>query len=152
MVWVFPPKFMLNFFTIWGYIHRGFILTIQIGLHCIMVRSLPPSSPQTPFPAPLKAIARGFAVLFRICIWSPFLHSLSPTHTYPPTLYLFLQPCLSLIPKSMFKGVSRCIPAMSILYFSQFNPNILSSHPPLFNSFQYILLYLLPAQMLCILI
>jgi hypothetical protein len=45
----------------------------------------------------------------------------------------------------MFKG--------SVLYFGQFNPFYYSflpllSHPQLFNSFQYILLYPLPAQML----
>jgi hypothetical protein len=66
--------------------------------------------------------------------------------------------CLSLlISKSMFKGVSWCIPSLSILYFGQFNPFHCSSlslpfHPPFFSSFQYMSLYHVPSQMLCIMI
>jgi hypothetical protein len=46
----------------------------------------------------------------------------------------------------MFKGVCRYTPAVSILYFGQFSsfycsPLLLHSHPPFFNSFQYISLY-----------
>jgi hypothetical protein len=60
-----------------------------------------------------------------------------------------------LIPKSMFKGFSPCIPTVSTLYFSLFNPLhysplLLFSHLPLYNSLQYILLYPLPTQMKCI--
>jgi hypothetical protein len=75
----------------------------------------------------------------------------------------------------MFKGISQCVPTVSLLYFGQFNPFRCSplplpSHhhystaqfipfhcspytylpPPLFNSFQYTSLYPLPAHlMLC---
>jgi hypothetical protein len=73
-----------------------------------------------------------------------------PSHTVP-----ILQSCLSLlIFKSMFKGVSQCIPAMSTLYFGSFSPFHYSSLHlflplPLFNSFQYTSLYPPPSQMLC---
>jgi hypothetical protein len=55
----------------------------------------------------------------------------------------------------MFKKVSWGVPAVSILYFGQFNhfhycPLPFPSHPPLFNNFQYPWLYPLPAQMLYI--
>jgi hypothetical protein len=67
-----------------------------------------------------------------------------------------LQSCLSfLIPKSVFKGVSWCIPDVNILYIGQFNPLYYSPlpflpSPLLFNSFQHILLSHLPAQIQCV--
>jgi hypothetical protein len=100
-----------------------------VGLHCTLLRlphHLPPSKT---LPNPLKAIIRGFIIVFHICIWSPLtifphLHLLCspsrkyPLHTQPP----ILQPCLSLsVPKSMFKGVSWRIPTVSTLYSGQFN-------------------------------
>jgi hypothetical protein len=63
---------------------------------------------------PLKAIARGFFVLFHVSIWSPstifphlhLLHS-TPSPTSAPHTVPILQSCLSLlIFKLMFKGVS----------------------------------------------
>jgi hypothetical protein len=70
--------------------------------------------------------------------------------TSPPRTVPILQSCLSLFPKSMFKGVSQCIPAVSILYFGPFNPlHCSSSHPLFSNSFQHISLYPLPSQMVC---
>jgi hypothetical protein len=45
-----------------------------------------------------------------------------PTSTSPCTESIF-QSCLSLlIPNSVFKGVSRCVPAVSVLSFGPFNP------------------------------
>jgi hypothetical protein len=62
---------------------------------------------------------------------------------------LILQSCLSLlIPKSMVKGVSQCIPAVNVLYFGPFNPMHYSSLPlpsnpshysTTFNTYHYIL-------------
>jgi hypothetical protein len=57
----------------------------------------------------------------------------------------------------MFKGVSQYVPAVSLLYFGQFNPFqcsplSLPSQPPLFNSVQYTSLCPLPAQMWCFMI
>jgi hypothetical protein len=66
-----------------------------------------------------------------------------------------LQSHLSLvISKLVFKGVSQCTPAVSVLYFGPFNPfhcSPLSLYltPPLFNSFQYTSLYPPPVQMWC---
>jgi hypothetical protein len=63
----------------------------------------------------------------------------------PPTVPI-LQFCPSLsILKSVFKGASQCVPAVGLLYFGLFNPSHCSSlvslttHLPLFNSFQYVL-------------
>jgi hypothetical protein len=83
-------KSVFFFSVLLGYIHctGGYSLwQFQIGLHCTLVRLSPASlhPPQLP-PTPLKAIVRGFIVLFRICIWSPsaifphlhLLHSPSP--------------------------------------------------------------------------
>jgi hypothetical protein len=54
----------------------------------------------------------------------------------------------------MFKGISPCIPAVSLLYFGPFipfhcSPLPLSSHSPFFHSFQYMSWCPLPAQILC---
>jgi hypothetical protein len=93
------------------------------------------------------------SLTFLSFIHPPLFTSTSLTHTVP-----ILKSCLSLlIPKSVFKGVSQCIPAVGVLYFGLFNsfhysPLLLLSHSPLFNSFRYISLYHLPSQMLYILI
>jgi hypothetical protein len=83
-------------------------------------------------------------------------HILSPSSPAPPTstpphTVPILQYYLS---KLMFKRVSQCILAVSILYFGQFSPFYCSplalpSHPPFFNSFQYISLYPLPSYCQC---
>jgi hypothetical protein len=131
------------------------------GVHCANsqypynVRWL--DCPQHLFPTPLKAIARGFIILLYICICSlstifphlHLLHSSSPSHKCPSHTVLILH--WLLIPKSMFKEVSRCVPALNILHFGQFNslcysPLLFPPTPQLFNSFQYILLYPLPVQ------
>jgi hypothetical protein len=72
------------------------------------------------------------------------IHPPSPTSTHKHTVPIF-KSCLSLlIPKSMLKGFSPCIPAVSTLYFVQFNPFHYSPlplpfcSPTLFNSFKYI--------------
>jgi hypothetical protein len=122
-----------------------------------LVRLSPLPAPLGPLPTPLKATARGFIVLFHVCIWgtstifphlhllhSPFSLPTSTSHTYTVPI---LQSYLSvLIPKSMSKGISQCIPTANMLYFGQFNffhysLLFLPFHPPLFNSFQYISLY-----------
>jgi hypothetical protein len=125
----------------------------------------PTFTPPQPLPSTPKA--RGFIIVFHICIWSPspifphlhLLHSLpSISISLPPNAHTvpILQSCLLLlISKSAFQGVSQCSPTVSTLYFGQFNPLCSSpfpllSHPRLFNSFQYISLYPPPAQMLCI--
>jgi hypothetical protein len=58
-----------------------------------------------------------------------------PTSNPPPPTVPISQSCpLLFIPKSVFKGSSQCVPAMSILYFGPFNPfhcspSSLPSHP-----------------------
>jgi hypothetical protein len=112
--------------------------------------------PSNPLPSPLKAIARGYIVLFCVSLWSAstvfphlnILDSPSPSYQYPLHTVPILHYCLSLlISKSMFKGVSWCIPAVSILYFCPFIP-VHSSILPLpsrlpfsaaFNTYPYIL-------------
>jgi hypothetical protein len=54
-----------------------------------------PHHPPSTLNAPLKAIAKGFIILFHVFIWSPpiilphlyLLYLPSPSHKYPPTLY-----------------------------------------------------------------
>jgi hypothetical protein len=59
-----------------GYVHHmgaggDVSWQFQLALHCTLF-TLPPSFlPLSPLPTPLKAIARGFLVLFHIGIWSP---------------------------------------------------------------------------------
>jgi hypothetical protein len=133
-----------------------------MGLYCTLVRSPPTVSPPWYPPAPLKAIAREFIVLFHINMWSPstiYPHSpsftLSPPTSTPPPI---LQSCLLLWRfKSMFKGVPQCVPAVTALYFGPLNafhcsPFLFPSHPPCFPSCQYKSLYLLPSQMWCFMI
>jgi hypothetical protein len=83
---------------------EGFIVTIPIRL-ILYISTLPPIiSPPQPLPAPLKAIARDFLVLFHIGIWSlssiyhhlNLFHSPSPLPLVSPhTLYLFYSPTTS---------------------------------------------------------
>jgi hypothetical protein len=120
-----------------------FVVTIQIGLYCMLVTSPPSSLPLDPLPAPLKAIARGFFVLFRISIWSPstkfpHLNALhSPSHKYPLILYLFyIMSFIINISLDVQRGFSK------YHHFGPFNPFHYSSlpfylPPPFFNSFQY---------------
>jgi hypothetical protein len=135
-----------------------------IGLHYTLVRSPPQSPPTTP-PSPLKAIASGFIVLFYKWMWSPSTIfppssplSTSLSYKCSPHPLPIIQSYLSfLIPKSEFGGVSRCIPAMNMLCFGQFNPLcysllLLPSQTPLFSSFQCVLFCPLPVQMWRILI
>jgi hypothetical protein len=84
-----------------------------------------------PLPAPLKQLQEICSVSYEVhqlfTLTLVFIHPL-PSHKYPP-MHIYtvpvLQSCLSLlISKSMFKGVSQCIPAMSILYFGLFNPSV----------------------------
>jgi hypothetical protein len=87
-----------------------------------------------PLPARLKATARGFIVLF-ICVcevYPPYsLTLISFTHFCPPTsaphthTVLVLQSCLSLlIPKSVFKGVSQCVPLWDFFTVVSSTPSI----------------------------
>jgi hypothetical protein len=123
-----------------------------------MLVSLPLSFvPPTP-PIPLKAIARGFFVLFHIGLWSPpiiyphlnLLHSHFPIPQVPPHTVPILQSCLLLllIFKSIFQGVSQCVPTVSLLYFGPLDlfhcsPLPFASHPQYFNRFHrcYVLWY-----------
>jgi hypothetical protein len=115
-----------------------------------------PLSLSTP-PRSTWSNCKRFHCSFRIRIWSPStifphlhrLHSPSLLPQGPPHYTSFTILSLLLIPKSMVKGVSQCIPAMSILYFGQFNPFLCSplplpSHPTIFstafNTYCYILL------------
>jgi hypothetical protein len=56
-----------------GNIHYtgGFTVTNPIRLVLYIISIAPITSPTQPPPTPLKAIARGFLVLFHIGIWSP---------------------------------------------------------------------------------
>jgi hypothetical protein len=75
----------------------------------------------------------------------------SPSFTLPPptsTSSLYpLQSCLaSLIPKSKCEGLSRCVPAVSLLYFGPLNPFHCSPLPPshysiAFHTHPYILYF-----------
>jgi hypothetical protein len=123
--------------------------------------------PVNSLPAPLKAIARGFLVLFHIGIGSPstiyhhlnLLPSPSPHPQVPPYTHTHTLPILQSwfllhIFKLMFKAVSQCMPTVSIFYFT-FNlpitlPFPFTSHPLFFSSFQYTSLHPLPSHlMLC---
>jgi hypothetical protein len=72
----------------WG----GFAVTILIRLILHIIYISPIFSPSQPLPTILKAIARGFLVLFHTGIWSPstiychfnFLHSPLPLPLVPP--------------------------------------------------------------------
>jgi hypothetical protein len=112
-------------------------------------------SSASPFPSQLKQfqeVLPSISCMYMKPINSIPLPSLTVpfSHKYPHTLWTYLKSCLSfLISKSVFKGVSPGIPAVNT--FGQFHPFCnsplsLPSHPPLFNSFQYILLFLLPAE------
>jgi hypothetical protein len=79
---------LYNFFIRVYSLYRGvFIVTNRIGLYYTLVRWLVRClSPLNPLPAPLKAIVRGFFVLFHIGIWSPSPSPSSPSFTVrPPT-------------------------------------------------------------------
>jgi hypothetical protein len=124
---------------------------IQLDLYCTLF-TLPPSSlPLSSLPTPLKALARGFLVLFHIGIWSPStiychlnLHSPSPSHKYTHIhthRVPILQSCFSLlIFKLMFKSVSQYMPTVVLLCFGLFNPFHCSPLPlyllpPIFQQF-----------------
>jgi hypothetical protein len=70
-------------------IQGEFRVTILIRLKLYTIYIAPIVSPSQPHPNPLKAIARGFLVLFHIGIWSPltiYLHlNLLPSLSPPPT-------------------------------------------------------------------
>jgi hypothetical protein len=139
------PHFYLDIYIVQG----DSLWQFWIGLHCTLARLPLIISPFSPLLVPVKALTRGFIILFCVCIWSPspifshlhLLHSLS--YKLSTSTISILQSCLLLlIPKSMFKGVSWCIPAVNRLNFGPFNPFhypplLLLFHPPLFNSFQY---------------
>jgi hypothetical protein len=81
---------------------------------------------------PLKAITRGYSVLFPLCMWSPstlllhlhFLHS-PPSHTIP-----VLQFCLSLLMlKLTFKGVPQCIHWWLCLSLISSTPSVILPYP-----------------------
>jgi hypothetical protein len=65
--------FFLNNFLIRIYsLYRGgFVVTSLIRLILYVIYITPSSLPLSPFPNPLKAIARGFLVLFHIDIQNP---------------------------------------------------------------------------------
>jgi hypothetical protein len=89
---------------------------------------LPP--PCNSLPDLLKAIARGFIVLFHVCIWSPstivpHFHLLLSSSSFPQVPIL-QSCCFLLIPNSVFSGVSVHNPAVSILFFGQLK-NLISS-------------------------
>jgi hypothetical protein len=109
-----------------------------------------------------------FFLLFHKSIWSPSticahlnLHyspSPLPLVTCSPYPVPILQSWLSLLTfKTMFKGFFNVSHAVSIFYFGPFNHFYYSLLPlyllsPIINSFQYISLYPLPSQMLCLMI
>jgi hypothetical protein len=73
-----------------------------------LVRLAPPSPQCNPIPTPLEAIARGFIILFHVCIWNPStivsLHLLgrySATWAVPPPLsgclWIYTGQCIFLI-------------------------------------------------------
>jgi hypothetical protein len=114
----------------------GFIVTIPNRLLLYIGEITALSRPLNPLPAPLKAIARGFVVLFHTDIWSP--------STIFPHLNLFHLPSLPIVPhpapisqcclsllmsKLMFKGVSQWIPTLRVLYTGLFDPSHYSSLP-----------------------
>jgi hypothetical protein len=105
-------------------------VTIPIRLVRYIIYVAPITSPhQPPSPPHLRAIARGFFVLFYMGMWSPstiyatvisFIHllpSLVPPHTHC-NYFIVLW---FLIFKLMFKGVSQCILNVGIFFFGSFN-------------------------------
>jgi hypothetical protein len=123
-------------------------------------------APTIPSPHPSLLHLKQFqeaSLFYFICVYEAhqpyslifisFIYTLLPQVTPSPPMVPILQSYPSfLIPNSMFKGVAWCIRDVSILYFSQFNslclsPLTLPSCPPLFNSFQYILLCPMPVTL-----
>jgi hypothetical protein len=157
------PLYLLNgyffFLILLAYIHctRGDSLRqSQIALHYTLVRSLPPAPPSTTSLPHLKQLQEvpSFYFIYVYKAHQPYsltfissIH-LPPPTSIPPTIPILWTCLWFLISKSTFKGVSWCIPAVSVPYIDQFNLFCYSpSHSPLFNSCQNISLYLLPAQM-----
>jgi hypothetical protein len=135
-------------------IQGGFTVTVPITLmlYISYIDSII-SSPQ-PLPKPLKAIARGFLVLFHIGTWSPstiypqlsLLSSPSPSHYYPTSCthhaYFIVLVFINNIWVDVQRGVSMyALCAYALLWSVQslwlllFTP--LSPTPPFFNIFQY---------------
>jgi hypothetical protein len=112
---------------------------VTILIRLLLVRLPPSSLPFNSLPAPLKALARGFSVLFHTSIWSSstvyhhlnlLIHlplPLLPPHPY--TVPILQSSLLLLIFKLKFKGVSQCIPAVGVLCFGSFNPFHCSPFP-----------------------
>jgi hypothetical protein len=96
------------------------------------------SLPLSPFPTPLKAIARGLIVLFHIGIGSPstiYRHlnilpspSPLPTSTHPSYTVPILQSWFLLF-KLTFKRVSQCMPTVGVPCFGLCNPFEYSALP-----------------------
>jgi hypothetical protein len=152
--WVFEIFIFISVYSFYG---GHSLLQFWIGLHCTLLTLHQHLSPHSSL---LHLIARGFIILFHICTWSPsttvphlnLLYSLSP---HPIYYTYFMVPSFIINSKSVFKGISRCIPSVSILYFDQFNPFHYSplplpSHSLVSISFRYISLHPLPSQMLYI--
>jgi hypothetical protein len=83
---LFYYKFFIRIYSL----HRGgFLGAILIRLILYIIYIVPIVLPLSLLPTSLKAIARGFRVLFHIGIWSPstiYRHFLHPpcSHYYPP--------------------------------------------------------------------
>jgi hypothetical protein len=126
-----------------------------MAVHCTLVRLTPPIPPN-PL-CPLKAIARGFIVLFHVCIQSPstifphlhLLHSPSSLPQAPPhtRCAYFIVLSFFINSKSMFKRVSWCIPAVNILYFGLFSHFCYSSLPfPSYPHIQQLSVYIMSSS------
>jgi hypothetical protein len=139
-------------------------VTILIRLILYISYIAPPSSlPFGSLPTPLKAIARGFLVLFHIGIWNlstifhhlNLLPSLSPLLLVPfPQHYTYFivvvfdtnlsrcsKGCLNVCPLWVCFTLVRSTPSITL-------PYLFTSHPPFFIIFQYISLYPLPSYLM----
>jgi hypothetical protein len=126
-----PTSFFFIFISIYSLSRGTSLWQFWIALHCTLVRSPPPSHPFSPSPPHLMQLQEvpsyisymNMKLIHHIPSPSSSPFKFSPTSTPPLPM---LQSCLSFfISKSMFKGVSRCIPVMNMLYFL---PQHLTSH------------------------
>jgi hypothetical protein len=130
----------------------GFIWQFWLDLYCTLCTLPPLSLPLNLLPTPLKAIARGFVVLFHVGIWSPstiYGHlNLLPSFSLLPLVSSTHTLCLFYSPDFHHLYLSWCSKGcLNVCPLWVYNPFYYSSlplyHPPpffnIFNTHPYIL-------------